>query len=41
MDNLGVVQAVDRLGQRIVVAGAHATDGGFDAGFRQPLGVAD
>ena len=41
MDQLGLVQPVDRLGQRVVVAVALAADRGFDARFGQPLGVAD
>jgi hypothetical protein len=41
MNQLGLVQPVDRLGQRVVVAVALAADRGFDARFGQPLGVAD
>ena len=40
MDHLGLEQAVDRLGQGVVVAVADAADRGLDARFRQPLGVA-
>jgi len=41
MDHLGFEQAVDRLGQRVVLAVADAADGRLDARLRQPLGVAD
>jgi hypothetical protein len=41
MDDLGLVKTVDGLGERIVVAVAHAPHRGFDAGFCQTLGVAD
>jgi hypothetical protein len=41
MDDLGLEQAVDRRDQRIVVAVANASDGWFDTGFSQPLGIAD
>ena len=41
MDQLGFVEAVDRLGERVVVAVADAADGRLDAGLREPLGVAD
>ena len=41
MDQFGLVQAVDGPGQGAVVAVALATDGEFDAGFCQMLGVAD
>ena len=39
MDDLGLEQAVDRLGERVVVAVADAADGGLDASLGQPLGV--
>ena len=41
MDDLRLEQAVDRLGQGIVVAITDAANGGFDAGVAQPLGVAN
>ncbi len=41
MDQLGLVQPVDRLGQRVVVAVALAADRRFDARFGQPLGIVD
>jgi hypothetical protein len=41
MDDLGLVEAVDRFGESIVVAVADAADGGLDAGLRQALGVLD
>ena len=41
VDHLGFVQAIDRLGQGIVVAVALAADGGFDAGLGQAFGVAN
>jgi hypothetical protein len=41
MDDLGLVEAVDRFGESVVVGGADAADGGLDAGFGQSLGVAD
>jgi len=39
--DLGFVEAVDRLGESIVVTVADAADGRFDAGCGQALGVAD
>ena len=41
MDHLGFVEAVDRLGESVVVAVADAADGRLDAGLGEPLGVAD
>ena len=41
MDYLGLVETVDRFGESIVVAVADAADRGFDARFRQALGVAN
>ena len=41
MDDLGLVEAVDRLGQRVVVAVADTAHRRFDAGFGEALGVAD
>jgi hypothetical protein len=41
MDDLGLVETVDGLGQSIVVAVAHAAYGRLDAGFGQALGVFD
>ena len=40
-DDLGLVEAVDRLGQGVVVAVADAADRGLDAGIGEALGVAD
>ena len=41
VDDLGFVEAVDGLGQGIVVAIADATDRRLDAGLGQALGVFD
>jgi hypothetical protein len=41
MDDLGLVEPVDGLGERVVIAVADAADRGLDARFRQPLGVAN
>ena len=41
MDHLGLVEPVDRLGERVVVAVADAADRGLDAGLGQALGVLD
>src|SRR5882757_7201493 len=41
MNDLGLVEAVDRLGEGVVVAVADAADGGLDAGFGWALSVAD
>ena len=41
MDDLGLVEAVDRLGERVVVGIADAADRGHEAGLRQPLSVFD
>jgi len=41
VDDLGLVKAVDRLGQSVVVAVADAADRRFDPGLGKPLGVAD
>ena len=35
MDNLGLEQAVDGFGERIVIAVADAADRGLDAGIRK------
>lgn len=40
MDQLGLEQTVDRLGQGVVVAVPDAADRGLDARLRQPLRVA-
>jgi hypothetical protein len=40
-DHFGLEQADDRLSESIVAGIADAADGGLDAGFGQPLGVAD
>ena len=41
VDDFGLEQAVDRLGQRVVVAVAGGAYRGLDPGFSQPLAVAD
>jgi hypothetical protein len=41
MDQLGLVESVDLLGQRVVVAVALAPHRGLDASLGQPLAVAD
>src|SRR5271165_2453702 len=41
MDDLGLVEAVYRLGQRVVVRVADAADGRLDPGFGKALGVID
>ena len=41
VDQLGLVEAVDGLGQRVVVGIADAADRGLDASLGQTLGVAD
>ena len=41
MDQLSLVQPVDRLGQGIVVAVALAADRRLDAGLGKPLGVSN
>jgi hypothetical protein len=41
MDEFGLVEAVDRLSEGVVVAVSDATDGRLDAGFRQTLGVSN
>ncbi len=41
MDQLGRVQAVDRLSQRVVVAVAAATNRRFDSRFGQALAIAN
>jgi hypothetical protein len=41
MNQFGLVQAVDRLGQRVVVAVAAAAHRRLDAGLGQALGVSD
>ena len=41
MDHLGLVEAVDGLGQSVVVAVADAADRGFDPGFGEALGILD
>ena len=41
VDDLSFVEAVDRLGQRVVVRVADAADGGLDPGFGETLGVFD
>ena len=41
MDHFGLVKAVDRLGQSIVVAVADAADRGLDPGLGKPFAVSD
>ena len=41
MHDLGLVQPIDRFGQRVVVAVSDASDKRLDAGFGQALGVAN
>ena len=41
MDDFGLVESVDCLGQRVVVAVALATDRGLNAGLGQSLAVAN
>ncbi len=41
VDDFGLEQAVDRLGQRVVVAVTDTANRGFDARVRQPFGVFD
>ncbi len=41
VDQFGFVQAVDRLGQCVVVAVATAADRGLDADLGQPFAIAD
>ena len=40
-DGLGLVEAVDRLGQGVVAALADAADRRLDAGFGEAVGVLD
>jgi hypothetical protein len=41
MDDLGLVEAIDRFGECVVVAVADTADGGLDARLGQALGVLD
>jgi hypothetical protein len=41
VNDLGFVEAIDRLGQRVVVRVADAAYGRFDPGFSETLGVLD
>ena len=41
MNDLGLVKAIDRLGQGVVIAVADAADRRFDASFGKPFGVFD
>jgi len=41
MDHLGLVEAVDRLGEGVVVRGANAADRGNHSGVGETLGGAD
>ena len=40
MDDLGLAEPVDGLGERVVMAVAHAANRGLDTNFRQMPGVA-
>ena len=40
-NDLGLVEAIDRLGQGVVVGVADRSDRGLEAGLRLPFGVAD
>ncbi len=41
MDDLGLVEAVDRFGESVVVTVADASNGRLDACLRQPFGILD
>lgn len=41
MDDLGLEEAIDRLGKRIVVESADTADRRLNAGFGQAFGVSD
>ncbi len=41
MDHLGLVEAIDRLGERIVVSVSDTPDRSFDARLGQAFGIAD
>ena len=41
MDDFGFEQAVDRLGQGIVITVTYAVDGRFDPSLSQPFGIAN
>jgi len=41
VDHFGFEQAVDRLGEGVVIAVTDAADGRFDAGFGEALGIAN
>ncbi len=41
MDHLGLVEAVDGFGQRVVIGITNTGDRGFDAGLSQAVGVMD
>ena len=41
VDHLGLVEAVDGFGERIVIGISDTADGRFDTGFSQTLGVPD
>ena len=41
MDDLSLVEAVDRFGEGVVVRVADAADGRLDPGFGEPIGVID
>ena len=40
-DQLGLVQAVDRFGERVVIGAADRADRGLDPGFGEPLSEPD
>jgi hypothetical protein len=41
MDELGLIEAIDRLGESVVVGIADAANRRLDAGVRQTLGILD
>ena len=41
VDDFGLVKAIDRLGQSVVIAIADAADRWFDPGFGKPFGATD
>jgi hypothetical protein len=41
MDELGLIEAIDRLGESVVVGIADAANRRFDACLRQALGILD
>ena len=41
MDDLGLLKAVDRFGESVVLTVADTPDGRLDARLRQPFGIAN